>query len=141
MRKGFRGCACVVPAPNSLQLPPAKIEAIFDCFRGISRLSIGGNCIAVRGNCMDSKTISHYKIIESDHSSQAVVVGASVAGLFAARALADFFARVVVIERENLDTRWSTKGRTTRRSHSRNFASDSRSLAAVNARADGATGL
>ncbi len=37
-------------------------------------------------------------------SSQAVVVGASVAGLFAARALADFFERVVVIERDNLET-------------------------------------
>ncbi len=48
---------------------------------------------------------SSYKIIEKiDHSSQAVVVGASVAGLFAARALADFFERVVVIDRDNLDT-------------------------------------
>ena len=51
----------------------------------------------------DSK--SPYKVIEErDHFSQAVVVGASVAGLFAARALSDFFERVVVIDRDNLNT-------------------------------------
>ena len=35
---------------------------------------------------------------------QAVVVGASIAGLFAARALSDFFERVIVIDRDTLDS-------------------------------------
>lgn len=51
---------------------------------------------------------SSYEVIEKI-GRQAVVVGASVAGLFAARALADFFESVVVIDRGNLDTNASPR--------------------------------
>ena len=37
-----------------------------------------------------------------EHAEHAVVVGASVAGLLAARALADVFDRVTVIDRDRL---------------------------------------
>jgi integrase len=47
---------------------------------------------------------------QRQHSAHAVVIGGSVAGLLAARVLADHFARVTVIERDRLlaqpDFRW-----------------------------------
>ena len=48
---------------------------------------------------------------------RAVVLGASVAGLFAARVLADFFDEVLLLDKESLDEANSEKGRAAGQSH------------------------
>ena len=53
-----------MPAANQLQLTPAKGARNFRCFQDTSRLSIGTNCIIVRGSSLLGKTISHYKVLE-----------------------------------------------------------------------------